>query len=165
MNIAYLLTPKHRVAYLYDDNTMRQGLEKLRHHGRSAVPVINRKGQYVGTVSEGDFLWRLLPDEGTPCPCSMKELERLHVRDILRENPSVRITASVDELLGTIVRHNFVPVVDDLNSFIGIVTRQDISVTGPFLRERPLRTFQNSGWLISLPNPRFYGNHRRYYKE
>ena len=126
MNIAYLLTPKHRVAYLYDDSTMRQGLEKLRHHGRSAVPVINRKGQYVGTVSEGDFLWRLLPDESTPCPCSVKELERLHVRDILRENPSVRITASVDELLDTIVRQNFVPVVDDLNSFIGIVTRQDI---------------------------------------
>lgn len=124
MNIAYLLTPKHRVAYLYDDNTMRQGLEKLRHHGRSAVPVINRKGQYVGTVSEGDFLWRLLPDEGDAC--SMKELERLHVRDILRENPSVRITASVGELLDTIVRHNFVPIVDDLNSFIGIVTRQDI---------------------------------------
>ena len=80
----------------------------------------------MGTVSEGDFLWRLLPDEGTPCPCSLKELERLHVRDILRENPSVRITASVDELLDTIVRQNFVPVVDDLNSFIGIVTRQDI---------------------------------------
>lgn len=126
MNIAYLLIPKHKVAFLYDNNTMRQGLEKLRHHGRSAVPVINRKGQYVGTVSEGDFLWRLLPDESTPCPCSVKELERLHVRDILRENPSVRITASVDELLDTIVRQNFVPVVDDLNSFIGIVTRQDI---------------------------------------
>ena len=59
-------------------------------------------------------------------PGLLKELERLHVRDILRENPSVRITASVDELLDTIVRHNFVPVVDDLNSFIGIVTRQDI---------------------------------------
>lgn len=126
MNIAYLLTPKHCVAFLYDDNTLRQGLEKLRHHGRSAVPVINRKGQYVGTVSEGDFLWRLLPDEGAPRLCSGKELERLHVRDILRENPSVRITASLDELLDTIVRQNFVPVVDDLNSFIGIVTRQDI---------------------------------------
>jgi len=126
VNIAYLLTPKHRVAFLYDDNTMRQGLEKLRHHGRSAVPVINRRGQYVGTVSEGDFLWRLLPDGGAPCLCSARDLERLRVRDILRENPSVRITASLDELLDSIVRQNFVPVVDDLNSFIGIVTRQDI---------------------------------------
>ena len=126
MNIAYLLTPKHRVAFLYDDNTLRQGLEKLRHHSLSAVPVINRKGQYVGTVSEGNFLWRLLPDEGSSFPCSVKDLERLHVRDILRENPSVRITASPEELLDSIVRQNFVPVVDDLNSFIGIVTRQDI---------------------------------------
>lgn len=126
VNIAYLLTPKHRVAFLYDDNTLRQGLEKLRHHGRSAVPVINRRGQYVGTVSEGDFLWRLLPDEGAFRPCSAKDLERLRVRDILRENPSVRITASQEELLDSIVRQNFVPVVDDLNSFIGIVTRQDI---------------------------------------
>ena len=126
VNIAYLLIPKHRVAFLYDDNTMRQGLEKLRHHGLSAVPVINRKGQYVGTVSEGDFLWRLSPDEGTPCPCTVKDLERLHVRDILQENPSVRITASLDELLNNIIRHNFVPVVDDLNSFIGIVTRRSI---------------------------------------
>ena len=126
MNIAYLLTPKHRVAFLYDDNTLRQGLEKLRHHGRSAVPVIKRKGQYVGTVSEGNFLWRLLPDEGSPSSCSVKDLERLHVRDILQENPSVRITASQEELLDSIVRQNFVPVVDDLNSFIGIVTRQDI---------------------------------------
>ena len=126
VNIAYLLTPKHRVASLYDDNTIRQGLEKLRHHGRSAVPVITRQGRYVGTVSEGDFLWRLIPDEGMTRPCSMKELERFHVRDILRENPSVRITAPLDELLETIVRQNFVPVVDDLNSFIGIVTRRDI---------------------------------------
>lgn len=126
MNIAYLLTPKHRVAFLYDDNTLRQGLEKLRHHGRSAVPVIDRKGRYVGTVSEGDFLWRLLPNEGTFRPCSAKDVERLRVRDILRENPSVRITASQEELLDSIVRQNFVPVVDDLNSFIGIVTRQDI---------------------------------------
>ena len=125
MNIAYLLTPKHRVAYLYDDNTIRQGLEKLRHHGRSAVPVIDRKGRYVGTVSEGDFLWRLLPDDSRPL-CTMKDMERLHVRDILRENPSVRITAAIEELLESIVRQNFVPVVDDLNSFIGIVTRQDI---------------------------------------
>ena len=126
MNIAYFLLPKSRTAYLYDDYTVRQGLEKMRYHGYAAIPVISRDGKYVGTVSEGDFLWRLLPDEGTPCPCSLKELERLHVRDILRENPSVRITASLDELLETIVRHNFVPVVDDLNSFIGIVTRQDI---------------------------------------
>ena len=63
MNIAYFLLPKNRVAYLYDDYTFRQGLEKMRHHGYTAIPVISRDGKYVGTVSEGDFLWRLLSDE------------------------------------------------------------------------------------------------------
>ena len=49
MNIAYFLLPKHSVAYLYDDCTFRQGLEKMRHHGYTAIPVISRDGKYVGT--------------------------------------------------------------------------------------------------------------------
>ena len=56
MNIAYFLLPKSRIAYLYDDFTFRQGLEKMRNRGYTAIPVITRDGRYVGTVSEGDFL-------------------------------------------------------------------------------------------------------------
>ena len=83
MNIAYFLLPKARVAYLYDDYTFRQGLEKMRHHGYTAIPVISRAGQYIGTVSEGDFLWRLLSEDGVR-RCTMKDLEQLQVREILR---------------------------------------------------------------------------------
>ena len=71
MNIAYFLLPKSRIAYLYDDFTFRQGLEKMRNRGYTAIPVITRDGRYVGTVSEGDFLWRLL-DTDDP---SMKKAE------------------------------------------------------------------------------------------
>ena len=60
MNIAFLLTPKSQVAYIYEDSTFRQALEKLRHHGYSAVPVLTRDGKYAGTLSEGDFLWSML---------------------------------------------------------------------------------------------------------
>jgi len=125
VNIAYFLLPKGRVAYLYDDHTFRQGLEKMRHHGYTAIPVISRAGQYIGTVSEGDFLWRLL-DAGESL--TKKDLEQLQVRDILQENsyPSVGITATMDELLDSAMNQNFIPVVDDAGSFIGIVTRKDI---------------------------------------
>lgn len=41
-------------------------------------------------------------------------------------NAPVRITAGMDELLDRVMNQNFVPVVDDLGSFIGIVTRRDI---------------------------------------
>lgn len=129
MNIAYFLLPKHSVAYLYDDCTFRQGLEKMRHHGYTAIPVISRDGKYVGTVSEGDFLWQLLSkDCETLTAYSMKDMERLQVRDILRGNsyPPIRITVTMEELLHSAMNQNFIPVVDDLGNFTGIVTRKDI---------------------------------------
>ena len=130
MNIAYFLLPKGRVAYLYDDYTFRQGLEKMRHHGYTAIPVISRNGQYVGTVSEGDFLWRLVGKDAKAAEDSrtMKELEQIHVHDILQTDsyPAVRITVTMDELLDSAMNQNFIPVTDDSGSFIGIVTRKDI---------------------------------------
>lgn len=124
MNIAYCLTPKSSVAYLYDDYTFRQGLEKMRHHGYTTIPVIDREGHYVGTVSEGDFLWKIVDQaEGT----SMKDMEKLHVRDIVHWNRlPVRITASGEKLMELAKTQNFIAVVDDYDCFIGIVTRRDI---------------------------------------
>ena len=126
MNIAYFLLPKGKVAFLYDDYTFRQGLEKMKHHGYTAIPVISRNGQYIGTVSEGDFLWKLVREDNESH--TMKELEQLRVRDILQTNayPPVRITVTMDELLDSAMNQNFIPVVDDSDSFIGIVTRRDI---------------------------------------
>lgn len=128
MNIAYFLLPKSTVAYLDDDYTFRQGLEKMRYHGYTAIPVITREGQYAGTVSEGDFLWRLLSQEDTRRPLSMKELEDLRIRDILNRDayPPVRITVTMEELVNSAMQQNFIPVVDDLGNFTGIVTRKDI---------------------------------------
>ena len=121
MNIAYFLLPKSRTAYLYDDYTVR--------HGYAAIPVISREGKYMGTVSEGDFLWCLLSEEGgRHFTRSLKDLEKLRVRDLLCEDnaPPVGITVSMEELLTSAMNQNFVPVVDDLENFIGIVTRKDI---------------------------------------
>lgn len=129
MNIAYFLIPKQDVAYLYDDCSIRQGLEKMRHHGYQTIPVINRAGKYVGTVSEGDFLWYML-DESIDATdgVSIYDAEELKLSNILRSNryTSVRITATMQELLGLAEHQNLVPVTDDDGSFIGIVTRKQI---------------------------------------
>lgn len=127
MNIAYFLLPKVRTAYLYDDHTFRQGLEKMRHHGYRAIPVISRSGQYVGAVTEGDFLWRLL-EEASDDAITMRDLEHLQVRDLLKPDryPPIRITVTMEELLESAVNQNFTPVVDDLGNYIGVVTRKEI---------------------------------------
>lgn len=129
LNIAYFLIPKSKVAFLYDDFTFRQGLEKMRHHGYTAIPVISRSGQYVGTVSEGDFLWHLLQNVRDDTQVlTIKEVETLQVRDILGADkyPCVHITVSMDDLLASAMNQNFIPIIDDLGNFIGIVTRKDI---------------------------------------
>ena len=52
MNVIMLLKHKDSLKYIYEDNTLRQGLEKMRAHSYTAIPVITRDGKYVGTVSE-----------------------------------------------------------------------------------------------------------------
>lgn len=60
MNVLMLLKNKSEVAFVYDTNTLRQGIEKMHAHGYSAIPVLSKDGTYVGSVSEGDFLWHIL---------------------------------------------------------------------------------------------------------
>ena len=124
MNAAFFLTPKSLVATLEDDDTFRQGLEKMRHHGYTAIPVLTKQGKYVGTLSEGDLLWNLVDIGGA----SLEECEDLHIADILKpdRNPPVKITAKISELMERLLTQNFLPVTDDSGAFIGIVTRQKL---------------------------------------
>lgn len=124
MNVISLLTPKAQVAYLYDDYTVRQGLEKLRAHGYTAIPVLSRDGSYVGTVSEGDFLWSILDNRDN----SLAAQEKRPLRHVMRKsfNPAVSIRVTMEELLDQAMRQSFIPVVDDRGAFVGIVTRQVI---------------------------------------
>lgn len=123
-NIVFLLIPKAAVAFLHDHCSLRQGLEKMRYHGYTAIPVITKDGTYIGTVSEGDFLWHLLDSD----VYTMKLQEEYSILDILRKgwNPAVKIDTTMDELLLRVMDQNFVPVIDDRRKFIGIITRKDV---------------------------------------
>lgn len=124
MNILFFITPKSEVAYIYDDYTMRQALEKMEYHRYSAIPIINREGEYVGTITEGDLLWYLKND----LKLELKAIEDIHVSDIKRrmDNKPVSINANIEDLISKSMNQNFVPVIDDQNIFIGIIKRRDI---------------------------------------
>jgi len=55
-NILFFLTPKAMCAFLYDDYTIRQALEKMEAAGYTALPILNKRGEYRGTLTEGDLL-------------------------------------------------------------------------------------------------------------
>lgn len=124
MNLLFFLTPKIEVAYIYSDDTVRQALEKMEYHKYSAIPIIDRKGKYIGTITEGDFLWAAKNDYDL----NIQTAEHICVMGINRrlDNQPVSINATLEDLVSKAMNQNFVPVIDDENIFIGIVTRKDI---------------------------------------
>lgn len=128
MNIASFILPKSEVVYLRDNMTIRQGLEKLRHTTYTAVPVIDIEDRYVGVVGLGDFLWNILDRNEQLENVTMKHMEQMTLRDIIQHGrvKPVCIDTNMEQLLGQAQVQNFVPVIDDRNVFIGIVTRSDI---------------------------------------
>lgn len=124
MNILFFLTPKSEVAYIYDDQTLRQALEIMEYHRYTAVPVINKLGKYIGTITEGDMLWGIKNQYNL----SLKGAEHMPVTTIPRrsDNHPVSIDATMEDMIDKALNQNFVPVVDDQENFIGIITRKDI---------------------------------------
>ncbi|OOM75741.1 CBS domain protein [Clostridium puniceum] len=124
MNIAFFLTPKNEVVCENQESTMRQVMEKMEHYGYTAIPIINREGKYVGTLTEGDLLWKLKNTESL----GFKNTESIKVKEIKRRivHKSVSITSNIESLISLAVSQNFVPVTDDNGTFIGIIKRSDI---------------------------------------
>ena len=123
-NILFFLTPKAMCAYLYDDYTIRQALEKMESAGYAAIPILNHRGEYRGTLTEGDLLWAMK----NMCYMDMRQAEARRVMEIARrkDNVPVRVTTSMHELVERASNQNFVPVVDDYGAFIGLITRKAI---------------------------------------
>lgn len=125
MNILRFMTPKQDVAFIYEDFTLRQTLEKWKNHRYASIPVLKRNGEYLGTMTEGDILW------GIEKMVSMDQeaAEETLISTFARKRDYEAMPASttrMDQLLDAAINSNFVPVVDDRNVFIGIVRRNAI---------------------------------------
>lgn len=121
MNVIGMMRPKYSTTYLEAEDTLRDGLDIMKKSGYTAVPVIDREGRYVGTVKEGDFLWKLL-EEGENI------LDKVRIKDIIRKDWNMAATDEEDTgaLINRAMIQNFIPVVDDRGCYIGIITRRDV---------------------------------------
>ena len=124
MNILRFMVPKSLVEYVTDDQTFRQALEKMRYHRYAAIPVLNGEGHYVGTLRNDDILRKIL-ELGEFSP---KTAERISLLSLMDQNylEPVYHNASMAELIDRVKEHNFVPVLDDRDCFIGIILRRDV---------------------------------------
>lgn len=124
MNILFFLTPKSDVAYIFENETLRQTLEKMEHRKFSCIPLLTVDGKYKGSISEGDLLWGMkslnVPD--------LKSTENISIMSIPRraDYKAVHADSNMEDLLDRAINQNYVPVVDDHGYFIGIITRKEI---------------------------------------
>lgn len=124
MNILFFLTPKSEVAYIFENETLRQTLEKMEHRKFSCIPLLSPDGKYTGTISEGDLLWGMQRLEIS----DLKDAESVPIMAIPRRAnyKPVHINSDMEDLVDRAINQNYVPVVDDQGYFIGIITRKEI---------------------------------------
>ena len=123
-NILFFLTPKALCVHLSAEDTLRQALVRMEAARYAALPILNKQGEYCGTLTEGDALWALK----NKCGLNIHKAEHIRIMDIAhrKDNTPVKVTATMAQLLERATTQNFIPVVVDKNTFIGIVTRRSI---------------------------------------
>ena len=96
----------------------------MEYHKYASIPMLNREGEFVGTVTEGDLLWGIKSYNNL----DIKSAEHILIQDFPRKAnfDVVPADADMEDLVKKAMNQNFVPVVDDQNKFIGIITRRSI---------------------------------------
>ena len=107
MNVFSFMVPKTMTKFLESDATIRQALEKMDFYKFSVVPLLDKYGRYLGTISEG---------------------EDIQVMNITRYRSyqSLNVNGTFEEMVALSMEQNFIPLVDDRDTFIGIVPRKRI---------------------------------------
>lgn len=129
INLLLLLTPKAELSCITEDMNVRQAIEKMQARSYMCIPVISKTGEYVGSITEGDLLWTLVDEDS-----DLEALEEINIKDIIRKDymPAEKVDADSDRIISMITEQNYVPIVDDRNILMGIVTRRKVikSLTG-----------------------------------
>ena len=94
------------------------------HYRFTTIPMLNEAGEYEGTLSEGDLLFFL---KNNP-EVQIKDLNTISILKVIRNKDylPIKIDTNMSDLILNAVNQNFVPVIDDNQKFIGIITRKSI---------------------------------------
>jgi len=124
LNVIFFLLPKEDVEYIYEDEKLGDVLDKMEENRHTAIPILKRSGEYLGTLTEGDLLWAIK----NKYQMDFRNSLSLPIADVPRysKNTAIKISTDIQELFAKSIEQNFVPVEDDRGMFIGIVTRRNI---------------------------------------
>ncbi len=115
------------------DTPFQEALKLMREHRFRRLPVVDKHGKLVGIVSERDLLY------ASPSPATSLSvwelnylLSKLQVREIMTENViTTTPDAPIEDAARLIVDNKIggLPVVDEQNHVVGVITETDIFKT------------------------------------
>ncbi len=124
MNALSFLTPKVQTVYLKADCTLRQAIEKLKHHKFKVIPLINGSGKYVGSLTSADLFGYFSTCEIT----DIAQTEKIKLSEIIKSKhyKCCPLNTTSARVVGLLVTQLFVPIVDDRGIYCGIIERKKV---------------------------------------
>lgn len=123
MDAKTLLTPKTKVEFLYSDVTIGEAIAKMKKKRYALIPVLERtSNRYLYSISSSDLLYKMVSlgdvKKAEALPITEVEINRLVI-----PAPFSKDIESLGDLLSS---QNFVPIVDEKGTFLGLVTRRSV---------------------------------------
>ena len=116
------LTPAENLAVLIDTHNVDHAILLLSQMTYSRVPVVTDQKKFVGTISLTDILSYQMQHEIPDEEFMTTDIVHMVKKDDLTVGPDFTLT----EVLHKLVDESFLPVVDQENTFQGIITRKSI---------------------------------------
>ena len=118
-----LLINGDNVATLTDTNNLEHALLVLTNIGYSKIPVLNKEQQLVGLISLSNVVSEMFDTESI----NLERLAKVQVSDVMDKNvKATMLPFNIEKILNLLVDSNFIPVVDEKEKFLGIITRKEI---------------------------------------
>jgi len=107
------------------DTTLDEVAKLMAHNDCGEIPVVDSADKIIGVVTDRDIVCRVVAEGKNPMADGA---------EICMSDPvvTVRPDTPLDEVVATMERHQIrrVPVVDDRDSLVGIVSQADVSWAG-----------------------------------
>lgn len=118
-----LIKPVDELAVIAADHSLSHALLLMTKNKYTLVPVIDKDSKLQGLISMALIIEAIIDIEDV----YFDKLNEIKVREAMKEDyPVVPVDYNLEVVIRLLVKHPFVPVVDDKGILLGIITRQEI---------------------------------------
>lgn len=122
-NDTNFVIPADNVASLLDIHPLNHALLVLTKTGYSKIPVVTTENEFVGLIG----LSSVVNEMFDLTDVDSDNLEGKQVKDVvITDIPTLCEPYNVEDILHLLVNNPFIPVIDEQNHFLGILTRREL---------------------------------------